>query len=96
MYVVETRTPIKMRISYKYLTYTLQCRSADVAVNHCKSIIKCKKYGGITVESGTLIKNVKIALIIFAVYQTWYRDSSIKTVSIREHPLMTSLFWVGR
>ena len=83
MYVVETRTPIKMRISYKYLTYTLQCRSADVAVNHCKSIIKCKKYGGITMESGTPIKSVKIALIIFAVYQTWYRDSSIKTVSIR-------------
>ena len=64
--------------SYKYLPYTLQCRSIDVTVNQCKSVftffyltwgavIKCKLYSGITVESGTHVKSVKITLNTFAV-----------------------------
>ena len=64
---------------YKYLPYTLQCRSVNVTVNHCKSVftfstvlgavIKCKQYSGITVESGTPVKSVKITLNIFAVHR---------------------------
>ena len=53
------------------LPYTVQCRSVDVTINHCKpvhsyiystvlwAVIKCKPYSGITVESGTLGKTVK-------------------------------------
>ena len=66
---METGTPVKKCKSYKYLPYTLQCRSVDVTVNHCKSlftfstvlgaVIKCKQYSGIIVESGTQIKKCK-------------------------------------
>ena len=59
-------------------TYTLQCRSVDVTVNHRKSVftfstvlravIKCKQYSEIIVESGTQVKSAKITLNIFAVY----------------------------
>ena len=49
------------------MPYTLQCRSVDVSVNQCLhfstvlgAVIKRKQYSGITVESGTNIKSVKI------------------------------------
>ena len=78
IYTVETGTPVKKCKSYKYLPYTfIQCRSVDITVNHCKSVlhfstvlgavIKCEQYSGITVESGTHVKSVKITLNIFAV-----------------------------
>ena len=38
IYTEETGTPIKKCKSYKYLPYTLQCTSVDVAVYHCKSM----------------------------------------------------------
>ena len=38
IYTVETGTPVKQCKSYKYLPYTLQCRSVDVTVNHCESV----------------------------------------------------------
>ena len=34
------------------------------------TIIKCEQCSGITVESGTAVKNVKITLIIFAAAHT--------------------------
>ena len=61
------------------MPYTLQCRSVDVTVNHCKSVfkfstvlgavIKCKQHIEITVESMTHVKSVKITLNIFAVHK---------------------------
>ena len=38
IYTVETGTPVKKCKSYKYLPYTLQFRSVDDTVNHCKSV----------------------------------------------------------
>ena len=35
IYAVGTGTPVNKCKSYKYLPYTLQCRSLDVTVNHC-------------------------------------------------------------
>jgi transcription elongation factor Elf1 len=56
-----------------HLPYTVQCRSIDVTVNHCKSesiysnvlgaTIKCKQY-----SCGKCGKSVQITLNIFAVY----------------------------
>ena len=75
IYRVETGTPVKKCTSYKYLPpCTLQCRSVDITVNHGKSVftfchctwsgsvIKCKQYSGIIVESGTPLKTVKNTL----------------------------------
>ena len=61
---------------YKYLPYTVQCRSySKKTVNQLYiystvlgAAIKCKQYSEITVESGTHVKSVKITLNIFAVY----------------------------
>ena len=40
--------------------------------------IKCKQYSGITVESETPIKSVKITLNIFAVHVcSWYNEEII-------------------
>ena len=61
---------------YKYLPYTVQCRSySKKTVNQLYiystvlgAAIKCKQYSEITVESGTHVKSVKITLNIFAVW----------------------------
>ena len=37
------------------MSYNLQCRSVDVTV----AVIKCKQCSGITVKSGTHVKNCK-------------------------------------
>ena len=61
-----------------HLAYTIQCRSVDGTVNHCKTeyiysnvlgtAIKCKHYSGSKVESGKCGKSVQITLNIFAMY----------------------------
>ena len=38
------------------------------------ALIKCKQYSGITVESGTPVKSVKITLNIFAVQKICIRN----------------------
>ena len=61
---------------YKYLPYTVQCRSySKKTVNQLYiystvlgAAIKCKQYSEITVETATHVKSVKITLNIFAVY----------------------------
>ena len=61
---------------YKYLPYTVQCRSySKKTVNQLYiystvlgAAIKCKQYSEITVESGTHVKSVKITLNIFSVW----------------------------
>ena len=66
---------LKKGTLYKYLPYTVQCRSySKKSVNqHYNSstvlgaAIKCKPYSEITVEIGTQLKTVKITLNIFAV-----------------------------
>ena len=78
------------------LPYTVQCRSVDVTINHCKpvhsyiystvlwAVIKCKPYSGITVESGTLGKTVKITLNLFAVqtkvHSHWSRVNLVSII----------------
>ena len=62
---------------YKYLPYTVQCRSySKKTVNQLYiystvlgAAIKCQQYSEITVKSGTHVKSVKITLNIFAVCQ---------------------------
>ena len=61
---------------YKYLPYTVQCRSySKKTVNQLYNYstvlgaaIKCKPYSETTVEIGTQLKTVKIPSNIFAVY----------------------------
>jgi hypothetical protein len=38
IYTVKTGTPVKKCTCYKYLPYTLQCKSVDITVNHRKSV----------------------------------------------------------
>ena len=52
---------------YKYLPYTIQCRSY-IYSTVLKAAIKCTQCSDITVESGTNVKSAKITLNIFAVY----------------------------
>ena len=69
IYTVETGTPFKKCKSYKYLPYTLQCRSVDVTVNHCKSVFTWKMYleqylnVNNTVGLQWKVKSVKIAVL---------------------------------
>ena len=89
---METGKPVKKCKSYKYLPYTLQCRSANVTINYCKSVlhffivfgavIKCKQYSGITVESGTHVKSVKNTLNIFALYVATLQSASLLSPKI--------------
>ena len=102
IYTLETWTPVKKCKSYKYLPYTLKCRSVDVTVNHCKSVhITFFHYAFLTLDIlaiGRVLKHANCIIFVLqlSTFLAWRQLFASHTIIIFNWGTLSCYFAHGR